>query len=360
MKYRMPDLSLSSGLPPLIQEKLRQLVLYLSPTGILVMGASWWQNGQLLNASRTAQYGLPLLILVFAVVWTLALRRSVSGQRATFAFTVALCGYLCLEQWEHSRTGFLYKYGDPGSFGWMFVMYLLTFIALDTRRARWVSLGFVELHALIYFSGVRRFHPSPEIHSSFVHHFASSLIAICIFAIYSELKQHLGLVESLAATDPLTGLINRRQMQLHLEQNVLNKQGFILLLLDIDHFKQVNDLHGHNTGDAVLRELSRRLRTCLRQGDFLGRWGGEEFILLLPQAESDVIDQVAQRLLSAVRDQAFPEELSITVSIGGASYLPGERPEDTVHRADTALYQAKQAGRDRFLFYEPLPLDKAA
>nr|WP_309687085.1 GGDEF domain-containing protein [Armatimonas sp.] len=100
-----------------------------------------------------------------------------------------------------------------------------------------------------------------------------------------------------------------------------------------------------------MKELSHHLSTCLRSGDLLGRWGGEEFLLLLPNTTLQEAQNLAHRLVSTVRERRFANNLPITLSIGGAACLPGERPEDVVHRADTALYQAKQAGRDCFRFH---------
>ena len=347
----MPEVSEPFSLPPLIEEKLRRLTLVLTPVGILTLLLSIWQNTQIKNATQVAHYGLPLLSVIFSIVWVLTLKNRISGRQATLAFTIPACLHIYLEQLEHSVTGLLYQYGDPGNFGWMFVKFLLLFLSLNSHRARWVSFAFLATHVAIYVSGLRKFHPTPEIELSFTQYFIASMIAICILGLNSDIRQHLGKVQTLADTDALTQLINRRQMQLCLERSVQSPHPFVLLLLDIDHFKLVNDQYGHNRGDAVLKELSHHLSTCLRSGDLLGRWGGEEFLLLLPNTSDVEAQKLALRLVSAVRERRFANNLPITLSIGGASYLPGERPEDVVHRADTALYQAKHAGRDCFCFH---------
>jgi diguanylate cyclase (GGDEF)-like protein len=349
-----------SELPQIIEEKLRQVTLVLLPIGVVLMFLSWYQNTQVKNHSYTDHFGLPFLVVTFTLIWALALRRHLSGRQATVSFTLALCLFLSAEQLELALVGSLYQYGDPGSFGWMFVMYMLLFLSLDSHQARWVSFCFLALNATIYFSGLVRFRATPEVHTSYTNHCAASFIGVCILGLYSELKQQLGKAQTLAATDALTGLINRRQMQLHLEEVVAKERGFVLLLLDIDHFKQVNDQHGHNTGDTVLRELSKHIHHCLGTGNLLGRWGGEEFLVLLPDASHRDVLQLAETLLQHTRQQIFAKKLTLTLSIGGAQYISGERPEDVVHRADMALYRAKQTGRNRFHFHEKSSLTDAA
>lgn len=336
----------SFNLPPELDEKLRRITLWLTPVGVVVMILALWQNTKMRQGGREVFYGLPILCLLFAVVWVLALKRRLSGQRAALAFTFPICCQLYVEQLEHALNGSLYRYGDPGNFGWMFVMYLLIFLTLDTRRASGISLAFLITHIAIYFS--RRFshHPAPEVETNFIHHFAASLIGIGLLGFTAELRQQLGAAQSLASTDPLTGLLNRRQMQHHLEAS--SDREFAVLLMDIDHFKQINDQHGHSMGDTVLRLLSQELSQTLEADCLLGRWGGEEFLLLLPGTPSTELPLLAERLLHTTRELVLPEGLTVTISIGGSHSSGSERPEAVIQRADRALYQAKQGGRNRF------------
>ena len=124
-----------------------------------------------------------------------------------------------------------------------------------------------------------------------------------------------------------------------------------VLLLDIDHFKSINDVHGHAVGDHVLRATAQTLRLSVRSGDLVMRWGGEEFLLGLPGASPDAAWAVAESLrqqVAAVRHlQADEQMFSVTVSIGVASLQPGESLDLAVERADGALYAAKRGGRNR-------------
>jgi len=131
-------------------------------------------------------------------------------------------------------------------------------------------------------------------------------------------------LELLAATDPLTGLFNRRYFDEHAEKHV-TKQGSGgetgLLLMDIDYFKTINDEHGHEVGDFVLKELARLLSVHVRSGDILARYGGEEFALLLPRTSEREMEQIAERLRREVAQNVFDhmgKELRVTMSVGGA------------------------------------------
>jgi diguanylate cyclase (GGDEF)-like protein len=117
-------------------------------------------------------------------------------------------------------------------------------------------------------------------------------------------------------------------------------------ILDLDHFKRINDAHGHKAGDAVLVAAAHALRAHLRAEDQLGRLGGEEFLVLLPDTEARAAAHVAEKLRAEVA--RAPTPVAVTVSIGVAAW-DGEAPEALLHRADEALYAAKQAGRDRVM-----------
>lgn len=173
-----------------------------------------------------------------------------------------------------------------------------------------------------------------------------------------QLRQHLQTVEEEAATDPLTGVLNRRALDrlLARETDRCALQGGIVsvLALDLDHFKAINDAHGHAVGDEALRAFARRLRSPLRQTDAVARPGGEEFIVLLPGAALPKALEIAERLRAAVAEEPLVERprVAVTVSIGVATYRAGDRGADLLGRADAAAYAAKRAGRDRVVCAE--------
>jgi len=158
-------------------------------------------------------------------------------------------------------------------------------------------------------------------------------------------------VERLAVSDELTGLPNRRSMQATLDHSIaLSDRGiapFCVAILDIDHFKAVNDDLGHAAGDEVLRAVGRLGRAELRATDMLGRWGGEEFLLVMP-GDAEAAMAALARIRGAVRDGARPGR-RITLSAGIAVHQPGEHADALLARADRVLYAAKHAGRDRMV-----------
>jgi diguanylate cyclase (GGDEF)-like protein/PAS domain S-box-containing protein len=149
-----------------------------------------------------------------------------------------------------------------------------------------------------------------------------------------------------ANTDALTGLMNRAAITSQLE-GVLTREIATALFIDLDGFKQVNDRLGHERGDAVLIEAAARLATSLGHSAMIGRLGGDEFLAILPSTEQLVASVTADAILGAL-NAPWPEEAAITASIGIATSQPGETAEDLLHRADTAMYEAKRRGRARW------------
>jgi len=191
------------------------------------------------------------------------------------------------------------------------------------------------------------------VRTDFMEHLAA-VVAICLEnAVNLERLQRLGL------TDTLTGVSNRRyfdqRLGEELQRAARSGEPLSCLLVDVDHFKRVNDTHGHLTGDAVLRQVAALIRGQLRASDVLARYGGEEFAALLPRSGPRQAREVAERVRQAVAGSRFPApeggHFPVTVSIGAATYEParGPAPEGAllVGRADRALYEAKASGRNR-------------
>lgn len=174
-------------------------------------------------------------------------------------------------------------------------------------------------------------------------------------ALNKERMQMMEELKKLSITDGLTQLYNSRYFYTHIKSEIdrFNRYGHKLsmLLLDIDHFKAYNDTYGHIEGDKVLIGISRIIRSCLRKMDTAYRYGGEEFVVVLPETSAAEAYTVAERLRAAVADEPFPTpgrpDVYITVSIGVAEYLHEESVVNFVHRADEAMYQSKQTGRNR-------------
>lgn len=166
-----------------------------------------------------------------------------------------------------------------------------------------------------------------------------------------ELKQALRKIQELADHDGLTGLPNRRKMsELLLEQDIDKADRVCLALLDIDHFKDVNDNYGHAAGDHVLQDFAQRVCAVIRPQDILSRWGGEEFLLYLPGTTLEIAKGVIERLREQVSNQLFLEgdrEVHVTCSVGLVAVGVKESVDEAISRADSLLYRAKRNGRNR-------------
>lgn len=174
-----------------------------------------------------------------------------------------------------------------------------------------------------------------------------------------ELRESVSSTMALAVTDELTGLYNRRYFDRHLGVMLAKaheqERDMALMLIDIDHFKAVNDTHGHDVGDRVLREFAARLKRNIRGVDLACRFGGEEFVVLMPDTDTGQAEAVAERVRQAMAEKAFevgsPRGLSVTVSVGvSIREQLSDTPESIIKRADVALYRAKREGRNRVIF----------
>jgi diguanylate cyclase (GGDEF)-like protein len=197
---------------------------------------------------------------------------------------------------------------------------------------------------------------TPLLGTNFIEHMGS-IIAICLENVISnEMLKYIGL------TDALTGVYNRRYIDRRLLEEVgrARRQSYRIscIYIDVDHFKRVNDTHGHQAGDDVLRDVAARIKAELRMSDVMGRFGGEEFVALLIDADLDAANMVAQRIRASVAGQPFMlaegQALAVTVSVGVSTlddFERGHAIEDVasalVAQADQALYQAKQNGRNQ-------------
>ena len=170
----------------------------------------------------------------------------------------------------------------------------------------------------------------------------------------SALEQALGHIRQMATHDELTGLANRRHvldlLAAHATRHARGGQAFYVAIADLDHFKQINDTHGHAVGDEALRTFAVVASAQLRTTDIIGRWGGEEFLLLLPESQPGDPAVGIERLRDALTRtpaSSHVPELRVRFSAGLSRYRAGEAVADTIDRADRALYSAKGAGRDR-------------
>ncbi len=227
-------------------------------------------------------------------------------------------------------------YGDKAGMGWRLnevVAAQIIKVPLQLQREKFQSAFTMFLLAL---SG------------AFVLAFASLNIVMSRFVIEPVARRNEKL-EHMASHDPLTGCANRAAVDGEFMRMMAGSEvrTFCAVLLDIDHFKRINDAHGHAAGDAVLKAVGSILRDRLRSNDLVARYGGEEFLIFLKETEMPVALAVAESLRAAIAKHAFPHGETVTASFGVAQWKDGDGLADVVHRADKAMYSAKSLGRNR-------------
>ena len=242
----------------------------------------------------------------------------------------------------------------PSEIFWAYPALVVAYFMLDTRQATILTAGFVGCFLAIVWDKL------PAIH----------LMKICLTLVTTVLLAHafsltnrrqLQALRQMANVDPLTGAGNRRAQGLKLDtlQAIFrrNQTTASLLIFDIDHFKQINDVHGHIVGDQVLIDLCDLLRRHTRATESLYRYGGEEFVLVAEQTDLEAATNLAEKLRTLVAQALFAAGVELTVSIGVAELRPGENREGWLRRADAALYRAKKLGRNRVVVAEVTNLD---
>lgn len=234
----------------------------------------------------------------------------------------------------------------------MYAVVLANFLLLRPKPAMLLigaALGTVTIHGGAFDSALQL--------SMFLVSISTVALFAYIFAYRSE-QQRVQL-QILARHDPLTGAANRRSMEeellLAVEMSRRERRPCGLAILDLDHFKRVNDRHGHAAGDQVLIDFVDLVRTGTRKGDRLFRYGGEEFVLLLPGADSPALRTILDNLRSRIGQSLTSHGEVITVSIGAATLQADEHWESWLSRADAALYQAKHDGRNRSVIADGNP-----
>lgn len=217
--------------------------------------------------------------------------------------------------------------------------------------------------------GLEVLHMDSSFQMVFYIYMSSLATVVPPFMIWLVFRRLTDDLSQMAARDPMTQLLNRRGLSEALEQhfNLHNVAPAYLLLLDVDHFKRINDTYGHQAGDTVLRHVADVLRTTVRRGDLTGRIGGEEFVAVCLDSDDVGVVQLAERLRAAVEEQAIhvsghDKPLHCTVTIGvSPRFANGHALEKALRAADVALYQGKAAGRNRiekaqaFADIAPLP-----
>lgn len=354
------SLQKDKALNPIHGFRVRVLRLMLALSAVAV-AAMWYLEGSQGFLGLVDRIGYPVLLAVTSLGSALLTFRPGSIAAVAGTVFVTFIAYLLANYY-----------------------YILFYLGLEFERssyllatlALWLPLGYVA--GYVFFSPTVAVLTSLGIYTAIALpqvllpvDFSNSLVSQIVIAVLishpvyiatlwgvAQLKRHsLGVHDhaqnmSMAATeDSLTGIANRRGM-LHALERVTQalyreQRPLALMLFDVDHFKSINDRFGHDMGDVVLISLTQGAKAHLRASDLLGRWGGEEFMILTLDQTAKQAMHMAERLRSELEQMTYPQAGTVTVSIGVTAYIPGEDVNEFIKRADDALYQAKARGRNR-------------
>ena len=245
-----------------------------------------------------------------------------------------------------------FYFPDAGHFSevsyWSPLVYLGAFLLFPLGTALRVGFGLWLLEALV--SVAYLFLRGAPVANFWLQYHAAGLATLGLGFLIALSNRWYSTARSAATLDHLTGLPNRRYTQFALERMVREAgdagRPLAVVLLDLDDFKRINDTLGHWSGDRVLRTLATAMRRLLREKDWLGRWGGEEFLILLPDTDGREALGIAERVCRSIKEER-PLDQPVSASLGVAVYRPGDTPVSLVERADRALYLAKARGKGR-------------
>ena len=242
--------------------------------------------------------------------------------------------------------------GKAGFF-WLYPCLMASFFLVRSRGAVLVNLVAIASAMIIQNDG---FQSSVHMWSFFA---TTVMTSVCAYVFAFRNDHHREKLELLATIDPLTGVKNRRSMDaglnLALADAVRTGRSYAVVMMDIDHFKKINDEYGHSVGDEVLLSLVALIQQRIRKTDQLFRYGGEEFVLLLSGVDGNSLRLTVNNFQQILRKNLRCRGVAITASFGAALLRRDESVENWVARADAAMYEAKETGRDRIVFSENMP-----
>lgn len=315
------------------------LGIYVVST-LVALTAAWWYSNADTPSPHLTQAGLVASYAGFGTAMGILIRPALDANEPELAATMCL-----LFTSVSICVGLLTSSTVPLSFHafttisvWLFIVHL---VAEGTTFTTWLALGCLVVWGSLEIVGVRLHR---MILDTIEHRFAEADLS-------RRLGAALDRLDRIAATDELTGVGNRRRFVTQLEHclEAADRTAICVLLFDIDHFKAVNDTHGHGVGDDVLRRVAGTVLGAIRAHDVIGRVGGEEFAVLCSAADEATAAVVADRIRARIEQTVLdePAGLRVTASFGVAQLQPGASAADTLRDADQALYCAKRNGRNR-------------
>ncbi|GAB3487400.1 GGDEF domain-containing protein [Marinomonas epiphytica] len=302
----------------------------------------------------------PICICAFSLIYIACKFTNTSEEKLIFLSFSIVAGYLLSSSiWQHSQENQLF----PNAAQWLGLNYIIAYLFLEVRKAIIITISLYVITVTGHFAALIQHLPfidSFGITSNIaIAHFAYIVLLWTIVRLRTQNQQahsRANTLESLAYLDQTTRILNRRGIENVVLELGLNepqpRQKYAILLMDIDHFKKVNDQHGHLVGDKVLSEFAANISRTIGPDDILGRWGGEEFIIITLNKDEQQIWRLAERIRQSVESFTIEPVSKITVSIGigHSSEVIKKGPvstTDVFHIADTHLYMAKSLGRNK-------------
>jgi diguanylate cyclase (GGDEF)-like protein len=346
-----------------IDRLMRRVVLLMFGTGVMSVLTIWAME----IADRTIdpfnRFGYPVMVLVFGTSFIALWRTPRVLPHVRLIGLLCITSVLLTDLWSQMQVAapLMGNYNAVTLLNWLPLCYAIAFFMLETRQAFLVAAAILVFFA--FCTVLRSWADTPyamQDRSLLVNTlFSHSVLVVCltgmlwlkhVVTVQGEQATRLNL---LAATDALTGLANRRRTLQLLDQLARDCRldlAPVILLADLDHFKQINDGWGHAMGDQVLVAVAAALRASTRDADTVARWGGEEFLIVLPATRAGEAGELAERLRLRVQALQVANRhqcpVPVTMSVGIARLAAGEMGSAWLKRADDALYRAKNAGRN--------------
>jgi diguanylate cyclase (GGDEF)-like protein len=243
--------------------------------------------------------------------------------------------------------------GGLGEFtNWVPFFFIVVFLIFDQKMALFVSMV-IFVTTVVIGLGMSLYYRQEftlQTYDSLLQFYISN--AVYILALYFLQRFKIAFIQKeamqhLANTDYLTNLPNRRLVEKRLHENSNRDIEFSVILFDVDHFKKINDTFGHDIGDQVLKEFAKLIQENIRDKDIVGRWGGEEFVIIANDLNAKQAVVFSDRLRKLIEETTFCHLTKVTASFGVAEYRQKEKTKDVLKRADIALYMAKENGRNK-------------